>query len=134
MKDLMVPVSPGEVIDKLTILELKSERIADPARLANVRHELSVLARVAAVLPGGADLAALRAELAAINATLWRIEDDIRLSEARRDFGPDFVALARSVYRTNDQRAEVKRRINLLLGSALIEEKSYADAGPAQDR
>jgi hypothetical protein len=123
----MVPVSWGEVIDKITILEIKAERIADAAKLVNVRRELDALAAVRDQShPGHAGLAALAAELKDINLKLWEIEDDIRGCERARDFGPRFVALARSVYVTNDERAAVKRRINDLLGSALVEEKSYA--------
>jgi Flp pilus assembly protein TadD len=122
-----VEIAPGELIDKLTILEIKAERLTDPARLRNVRTELEALraARERAV-PLSPQLAALSAELRAVNEALWQIEDDIRLCERRQDFGPRFVELARSVYRTNDRRAELKRRINELLGSNLVEEKSYA--------
>lgn len=127
MTDILVPVSPGELIDKLTILRLKVARITQPDRLANVRHELDRLDRVAkAALPDDPGLSALEAELAEINADLWAIEDDIRRCEARGDFGPAFVALARGVYMRNDRRAEVKRAINLRLGSAIVEEKAYA--------
>lgn len=126
MDDLLVPTAPGELIDKLTILRLKAERITDPAKLGNVRHEQAVLQRIAdAGLPPHPDLAALWEELYRINADLWVIEDDIRECEARADFGPGFVELARSVYLTNDRRAAVKKRINLALGSSLVEEKSY---------
>ena len=124
---VLVPVSWGEVIDKITILEIKSERLSDAAKLANVTRELGELAAVRErEFPGHADLAGLAAELKAINETLWVVEDDIRDCERRRDFGAAFVALARAVYVTNDRRAEVKRRVNDLLGSALVEEKSYA--------
>ena len=124
---VLVPVSWGEVIDKITILEIKAERLSDAAKLANVTRELGELAAVRErEFPGHADLARLAAELKAINETLWVVEDDIRDCERRRDFGTAFVALARAVYVTNDRRAEVKRRVNDLLGSALVEEKSYA--------
>ena len=126
MTDIMVPTSPGELIDKLTILRLKAEQITDPAKLANVRHEHAVLSAIAdAHLPRGDGLTALWDTLYRINGDLWAIEDDIRACEARRDFGPAFIALARAVYVTNDERAAVKKRINLLLGSAIVEEKSY---------
>jgi len=121
------PISPGELIDKTTILQIKAERLTDPAKLRNVTAELEALraAHERAVSPSPG-LAALTAELRAVNEALWQIEDDIRLCERQQDFGPRFVELARSVYRTNDRRAELKRRINELLGSRLIEEKSYA--------
>lgn len=126
---LTVPVSAGELIDKLTILELKLARIADAGARANVAREHAALSGVAATLPEAPGLAVLRADLAAVNARLWDIEDAIRGHEARGDFGPGFVSLARSVYRENDRRAALKRRINTALGSELVEEKSYADWG-----
>lgn len=122
-----IEVSPGELVDKITILEIKSGRIDDPAKLKNVTHELAALTRVAAVLPESDDLGRLRGALKKVNEALWEIEDEIRLCERNRDFGPRFVELARSVYRSNDQRAQLKRRINELLGSAIVEEKSYQD-------
>lgn len=126
MDEFLVPVSPGELIDKLTILHLKVERIDDPAKLANIRRECEALQQVAdRALPDHPDLPALRDELYGVNARLWQIEEDIRAADASGDFGPDFVALAQAVYRTNDHRAEIKRRINLTLGSTLVEEKSY---------
>ena len=126
MKDILVPIAPGELIDKLTILQLKSENITDPVKLANVKHEYTVLKAVAdAHIPASAKMTALWQKLYAINADLWVIEDDIRAFEGRSDFGAGFVALARAVYVTNDQRAAVKKEMNLLLGSAIVEEKSY---------
>lgn len=126
MDDILVPVSPGELIDKITILRLKAERISDPAKGANVAHELAILTDLAGrAVPRVDGLAALEAELQEINAGLWDIEDAIRAADARSDFGEAFVALAQAVYRTNDRRAAVKRRINVLLGSAIVEEKSY---------
>ena len=120
------PISVGELLDKITILEIKAARIDDPAKLANVRAEQAELAAVlAAGVPDGPCLDALRADLAGVNRDLWEIEDAIRECERRQDFGPRFIALARSVYRANDQRAEIKRNINALTGSRLIEEKSY---------
>lgn len=125
-----MPTAPGELIDKLTILRLKSEKITDLAKLANVRHEQAALQATAdAALPASAELLALWDQLYQINAALWVIEDDIRDCEAQADFGPDFIRLARAVYVTNDQRAAVKKQINLLLGSVIIEEKSYHDHG-----
>lgn len=126
MEEILVPVAPGELIDKITILRLKSARMSDPGKLANVRHELRLLEDLAGqAIPPLAGIGALEAELQAINAALWDIEDDIRAADARGDFGEAFVALAQAVYRTNDRRAEVKRAINLALGSAIVEEKSY---------
>lgn len=131
MADVMIPVSPGELADKLTILRLKDEMIDDPVKLANVRHELAVLEAVADdVFPVTADLKALWDALYEINRQLWQIEDDIRACEAQKDFGETFIALARAVYVTNDKRADVKKRMNLLLGSAIVEEKSYYSTDP----
>lgn len=130
MKELLVPTSPGELIDKLTILRLKSEKITDTTKLTHVKHEQSVLQKVAdEAIPGSAALEALWGELYEINADLWAIEDDIRACDARGDFGAAFIALARAVYVTNDRRAGVKKQINLLLGSDLVEEKSYQEHG-----
>ncbi|QQP90167.1 hypothetical protein IGS68_02540 [Skermanella sp. TT6] len=124
---ILIEVAPGELIDKLTILEIKKANIGDPAKLRNVEHEYDVLSRVLAEqVPASADLTALTAELKAINESLWKIEDDIRDLERARDFGAAFIELARAVYHTNDRRAAVKRRINELLDSPILEEKSYA--------
>lgn len=125
-KPVMIEVAPGELIDKITILRIKAERIADPGKLANVSAELETLnaARMAA-LPEDPEIDRLEGALKAVNETLWQIEDDIRDCERDGDFGPRFVELARAVYQTNDRRAELKREINLHLGSRLIEEKSY---------
>src|SRR5436309_516539 len=123
---LLVPISVGELLDKISILEIKAASIADPAKLANVRHELEALQRVhareVAPLP---ELPALYGELKAVNQELWRIEDEIREHERLGRFDAGFVAVARSVYRHNDRRALVKRRINELTGSEYVEEKSY---------
>ena len=125
--NLEVPISPGELLDKITILEIKLARMSDPAKLANVQREHVALVAVESGLPAHvAGLAALRQRLREINEALWDIEDDIRDHERARDFGEKFVQLARAVYHTNDQRAAVKREINEALGSALVEEKSYA--------
>lgn len=128
MDIISVPVSPGEVIDKITILEIKSERMADAAKLANVREELRLLEQTwreaAADSP---DISAERAELKRVNEALWEIEDAIRLEEKARRFEARFIELARAVYVRNDERAAVKRAINVKLGSRLVEEKSYAD-------
>jgi septal ring factor EnvC (AmiA/AmiB activator) len=124
---MKIDVAPGELIDKLTILEIKAANISDPGKLRNVRHEYEVLSRALdGEIEQTAELAELRAELKAINETLWRIEDDIRDCERAKDFGAAFIELARSVYHTNDRRAAVKRRINELLDSDIVEEKSYA--------
>jgi hypothetical protein len=126
MTEILAPISPGELIDKITILRIKGVRIADPAKLVNVQRELARLEQCrAGAIPAGADLAAEEAELERVNAALWDIEDRIRDHEAQRSFGAAFVELARSVYLRNDERAAIKRRINLKLDSALIEEKSY---------
>ncbi len=122
-----VPVSWGELIDKITILELKNERLTDQAKLENVRRELNMLtAIVNREHADHAGLKALTTKLREINAALWVIEDDIRDCERAKDFGPEFIRLARAVYVTNDQRANAKREINTLLDSDLVEEKSYA--------
>jgi len=124
---VLVPVSWGEVIDKITILEIKAERLSDAGKLANVTRELDELVSVRErEFPNHADLATLAAELKAINEKLWVVEDDLRDLERAKDFGPRFVELARAVYYTNDERAAVKRKVNDLLGSTLVEEKSYA--------
>lgn len=121
-------ISPGELIDKITILEIKKERIGDPVKLHNVTTELEELVSIRdRELAGSDELSSLTAELKAVNERLWRIEDEIRDCERRKDFGPTFVELARAVYRQNDSRAALKRRINDLLGSRLTEEKSYPD-------
>jgi hypothetical protein len=124
---ISVEVSPGELVDKITILEIKLERIEDADKLANVKLEWETLcaARDGAFEPPG-KLERLSADLREANERLWQIEDDIRDRERNNDFGDSFVELARSVYKTNDKRAALKREINELLGSSLIEEKSYA--------
>jgi Family of unknown function (DUF6165) len=121
------PVAIGELIDKITILEIKAERFTDAAKRKNVVAELSMLrARRDQAVPRSPRLDALSAQLKAVNERIWELEDSIRDCERRADFGPDFVAVARSIYRTNDERAAVKRQINVGFGSDLIEEKSYA--------
>ena len=130
MSLISVPVSHGELIDKLTILEIKSERMTDPAKLANVREELELLGATWAGDPASAmDISTERAELKRINEALWEIEDEIRLKERAQVFDAHFIELARAVYVTNDRRAAVKRAINEKLGSRLVEEKSYQDYG-----
>ena len=124
--DLRVPVSPGELLDKITILRIKQARIRDEEKLRHVEIELAELEQIAACsLPQLAELDFLVRELQSVNETLWDVEDALRECERRQKFDAEFVALARSVYRYNDRRAEIKKRINLLLGSRLVEEKSY---------
>lgn len=128
MNAILVPVSYGELLDKITILEIKAERIGDEAKRANVRAELEALERAWAAHPAAAvDIAAERARLRAVNEALWDIEDRIRLKEKAKSFDQAFIELARAVYLRNDERAAIKREINLKLGSPLIEEKSYQD-------
>lgn len=124
---IRVDISPGELIDKITILELKLERISDPAKLANIRLEYDALMDVyAREVVESVALQGLTERLKGINAALWDIEDHIREHERAKNFDTAFVTLARSVYRTNDERSTVKRAINELLASRIIEEKSYA--------
>jgi len=124
---ISTPCSLGELVDKITILRIKAERIPDEEKLANVRRELALLERLAHErCPSGPPIDLLTNKLAAVNARLWNIEDAIRACERNGDFGPRFVALARSVYGENDARAALKRAINTLANSALVEEKSYA--------
>ncbi|MCI0626729.1 MAG: DUF6165 family protein [Acidobacteria bacterium] len=138
MKPITVEVSLGELVDKISILEIKSEHIAEADKLHNVRDQLAALvtARDRAVEPSEA-LAKLTAELRAINEELWDIEDEIRLCERSGAFGPRFIELARSIYRQNDRRTAVKREINKLFGSKFTDEKaypSYSDTGSSLRR
>jgi len=126
MHDMLVPISPGELLDKVTILRIKAARISDAAKLANVRHELSLLEQVwREAASAQVDLAAEEADLLAVNTELWDIEDHIREHEAQRRFDAAFIELARSVYHRNDERAAIKKRVNLKLSSSIVEEKSY---------
>jgi hypothetical protein len=128
MSEIQVPVSFGELLDKIAILQIKSERMKDEAKLANVRKELAALERTWMAHPAaGHDIVRLRAELKAVNERLWEIEDDIRVKEKRQEFDADFIRLARAVYFENDERARIKKDINLALGSSYVEEKSYED-------
>jgi uncharacterized protein DUF6165 len=127
MNEIKVPVSPGELLDKITILRIKSQRMSDPDKLRNVRLELEVLqdtwtGSAYAAVDIGADVNALMT----VNERLWVIEDDIRDKERAQAFDAEFIRLARAVYVENDERAAIKRRINLKLGSAIVEEKSYS--------
>ena len=133
MSEILVPVAYGDLLDKIAILQIKSERIADPGKLANVRNELAALEATWMAHPAAAgDVARLRAELKAVNERRWAIEDDIRLKEKAQAFDDEFVRLARSVYFENDTRARIKKDINLALGSSYVEEKSYQDYGSGQ--
>jgi len=125
---IKVPVSFGEVLDKITILEIKSERIKDEAKVRNVRLELDELSTTwNDAVENQSAIADLRKQLKAVNEELWVIEDDIRDEEAAQNFGSKFIELARAVYVTNDKRAALKKDINLALGSRFVEEKSYQD-------
>lgn len=125
--EIKVPISPGELIDKITILEIKSARMQDAAKLANVRTELRLLEATWREGPYAQhDISAEWAALRGINEKLWDIEDHIRDKERARSFDAQFIELARAVYVTNDERAAVKRTINTKLGSKIVEEKSYA--------
>jgi hypothetical protein len=128
MAELLVPVSPGELIDKITILEIKSARMTDAAKLHNVRTELNLLMETwRASDYSKVDISAEWAGLRDVNTQLWVIEDDIRDKELAGEFDARFIELARAVYVTNDERAKIKRVINTKLGSALVEEKSYKE-------
>ena len=128
MKNIQVPVSPGEVLDKITILEIKSERMSDPEKVANVKVELALLQETwANSVSGDSVINDLHTQLKEINEALWEIEDDIRDKERAGEFDERFVELARSVYFTNDRRSKIKKDLNLHLGSEIVEEKSYQD-------
>ena len=128
MAELLVPISPGELIDKITILEIKSQRMRDAAKLAHVRVELGLLMDTWRASPWvTADIDTEWTALREVNERLWVIEDQIRDKEREAQFDREFIELARAVYITNDERAAIKKRISTRLGSALVEEKSYAD-------
>lgn len=123
---VLIEVGAGELIDKITILKIKAQRMTDPAKLRNVNHELTVLTQACREnLAPSAELDRLENELREVNEALWVIEDDIRACEDARDFGPKFIELARAVYIQNDHRASLKKQINDLCGSSIVEEKSY---------
>jgi hypothetical protein len=131
MSEISVPVSPGELLDKITILRIKSSRMSDAQKLANVRIELKVLEETWGASPyAKSDIAADVNALLQVNERLWVIEDDIRDKERAQAFDSEFIRLARAVYFENDERAAIKRRINLKLGSTIVEEKSYAEYKP----
>jgi Family of unknown function (DUF6165) len=126
MSDILVPLSPGELLDKITILRIKTARILDAGKLANVRLELELLERTwrdSRLI--AADVDREERALQQVNERLWDIEDRIREKEALQTFDREFIELARAVYHSNDERAAIKKRINLALGSRLVEEKSY---------
>ena len=128
MSEIQAPVSFGELLDKIAILQIKSERMNDEAKLVNVRNELSALELTWMAHPAaGHNIVELRAQLKAVNERLWVIEDDIRIKEKAQEFDAEFIKLARSVYFENDDRARIKKDINLALGSSYVEEKSYQD-------
>ena len=122
---MKVEISNGELLDKFSILEIKMGNITDPAKLTNIENEYKELTSDCTDLLRNSTISSLYAELKSINQKLWIVEDDIRECERRKDFGPEFISLAREVYFTNDERARVKKEINLASGSSLIEEKSY---------
>lgn len=128
MDIINVPVSPGEVLDKITILEIKSERIGDAEKLANVKRELSLLQSAwQQSVEEDETVRRIHSKLKSINENLWEIEDDIRDKERAKEFDQVFIDLARSVYVTNDLRANAKKELNVYLGSEIVEEKSYQD-------
>jgi len=131
MKDILVPLSPGELLDKITILRIKVARIVDAGKVANVRLELDLLEKTWVDSGAAAfDVARDERALQAVNERLWDVEDLIRDKEAKQTFDREFIEFARAVYVANDERAAIKKRINLQLGSRLIEEKSYKPYGP----
>lgn len=126
MNNILVPISPGELLDKITILRIKSKRMTDSQKLANVRHELKLLEQTWKE-SCSADVSPEERALEEVNARLWVIEDDIRDKERAQAFDGEFIRLARAVYFENDERAAIKKRINEKLGSKIVEEKSYKD-------
>jgi len=128
MKQLLTPISPGELLDKITILEIKSKRIDCAQKRSNVNNELKILNNIwLEAVSEDAELAVLRKKLKTVNEALWVIEDDIRDEERAKRFGEHFIKLARSVYVTNDKRAQLKKRVNQHLDSPIVEEKSYKE-------
>ena len=126
MKQILIPVSPGELIDKITVLEIKAERIADESKLVHIRTELAALRRVLKQHPIiTSRIEALRQELRTVNETLWEIEDYLRIKESEEAFDDQFVELARSQYHNNDRRSEIKHQIDQIYASGIVEEKSY---------
>ena len=128
MNEIQIPISPGELLDKITILQIKAERISDPTKVANVKTELDLLSTIwNETVVADNELSALTAELKSVNEALWEIEDNIRDEERNKRFGERFIELARAVYVTNDERANAKKKVNLHLNSTIVEEKSYQD-------
>ena len=131
MQDILVPVSPGELLDKITILRIKSARMTDASKLTNVRHELALLEKTwRASVPDGNTVIDDERALQFVNERLWDVEDRLRDLEAEQRFDKDFIELARAVYVHNDERAAIKKRVNTRLGSKLVEEKSYRPYRP----
>ena len=128
MNNILIPISPGELLDKITILEIKSQRITDAEKLKNVSTELQLLNDVwTEAVEMDAELEKLKNDLREVNGALWDIEDGIRDEEREKRFGEAFIKFARDVYFTNDQRADIKKQINVYLKSDIVEEKSYQD-------
>src|ERR1700682_5037977 len=132
MNEIKVPISPGELLDKITILRIKSKRMSDPDKLRNVRFEIDALQGTwTSSAYAGVDMDADINALMTVNERLWVIEDDIRDKERAQNFDAEFIRLARAVYFENDERAAIKRRINTTLGSSIVEEKSYREYKPS---
>jgi hypothetical protein len=128
MELIHIPMSPGELLDKITILEIKSERMTDETKLANVRTELALLNETwSSAVADDDTVREIHQRLKSVNEELWEIEDDIRDKERAREFDERFIELARAVYYTNDRRADAKKELNTHLGSTIVEEKSYQD-------
>lgn len=122
---MKVEISDGELLDKISILQIKLERISDESKLNNIRTEYTALTEIGGKLLEDEQVSILYSKVKEVNETLWDLEDDIRMKEKAKIFDEEFIRLAREIYRTNDRRAEVKKEINLLTGSLFVEEKSY---------
>jgi hypothetical protein len=128
MNIINTPVSPGEILDKITILEIKAVNIVDDEKQKNVKHELDILQKTWDTnIEKSEEIISLKQQLKKVNQDLWNIEDHIRIKESKKEFDDEFIQIARSVYVENDKRAAVKKAVNILLGSELVEEKSYED-------